>query len=319
MTETSASRAGERVAVRPLTESDLDAADAVLRSAFNTFVGVPDLFGDSDYVRTRFLAAPDTALAAEIDGELVGSNFVTSWGSFGLFGPLSVRPDFWERGVAHRLLDPTVELLDRWGVTHAGLFTFAHSPKHVALYNRYGFWPQYLTFIAAAPATGAPRAVDYLRFSAASAEDKHELLDKAAAVAGTALDGLDLRREIQAADAQGLGDTVLLFDGDLVGFAVCHTGPGSEAGTGVCYVKFGVVSTGSTAATTFDRLIDACFAYAAEVGAGTVMAGSNAARVGACRALSARGFRTQFQGVAMQRGNRPGFNRPDVYAIDDWR
>jgi hypothetical protein len=32
-----------------------------------------------------------------------------------------------------------------------------------------------------------------------------------------------------------------------------------------------------------------------------------------------RGFRTTIQGVAMQRPNEPGYNRADVYLIDDWR
>ena len=31
------------------------------------------------------------------------------------------------------------------------------------------------------------------------------------------------------------------------------------------------------------------------------------------------GFRTDIQGVAMQRYNEPGYNRSDVYLIDDWR
>ena len=45
--------------------------------------------------------------------------------------------------------------------------------------------------------------------------------------------GLDVEREIRAVDDQRLGDTVLLRDGSqLVGFAVCHCGAGSEAGSG---------------------------------------------------------------------------------------
>lgn len=43
------------------------------------------------------------------------------------------------------------------------------------------------------------------------------------------------------------------------------------------------------------------------------------ARQDACRRLAGRGYRTWLQGVAMQRPNEPGFNRPDAYVIDDWR
>ena len=48
--------------IRPMLADDLDAADRVLRLAFGTIRGLPDpgpAFGDRDYVRTRFQAAPD--------------------------------------------------------------------------------------------------------------------------------------------------------------------------------------------------------------------------------------------------------------------
>ena len=107
----------ENVNIRPLQESDLPQADRILRLAFGTFVGLPDpmtFLGDADVVRTRFLANPSGALAAEINGELVGSNFVTNWGSVGFFGPLSIRPDLWDRGVAKRLVESTINLFEEW-------------------------------------------------------------------------------------------------------------------------------------------------------------------------------------------------------------
>ncbi len=50
-----------------------------------------------------------------------------------------------------------------------------------------------------------------------------------------------------------------------------------------------------------------------------LVAGVNVARHEAYRALLARGHHTLVQGVAMHRGNEPGYNRPGVYALDDWR
>src|SRR5208283_5821718 len=99
--------AGAHVEVRPLTEADLDAADRVMRTAFGTYIGVPEpltVFGDAEYVRPRFAAEPGWAFAAELDGEVVGSIFAARWGSFGTFGPLSVREDLWDRGIARRLM-----------------------------------------------------------------------------------------------------------------------------------------------------------------------------------------------------------------------
>ena len=112
MTETVSLLSPERadVIVRDLRESDLTPADAILRSAFDTFTGVTSLFGDKDYVRTRWLADPGAAFAAEQDGQLAGTNFVTRWGTVGFFGPLSVRPELWDQGVASRLMQATVAL-----------------------------------------------------------------------------------------------------------------------------------------------------------------------------------------------------------------
>jgi hypothetical protein len=32
-----------------------------------------------------------------------------------------------------------------------------------------------------------------------------------------------------------------------------------------------------------------------------------------------RGFRTVIQGVTMHRPNQPGYSRPGLFALDDWR
>jgi hypothetical protein len=149
---------------------------------------------------------------------------------------------------------------------------------------------------------------------------RETLLGECRDVADSLYPGLDLTDEIRATDAGRLGDTVLLSGGDRIeGFAVCHVGARSEAGSGNCYVKFGAVRRGSGAAQTFERLLDACEAFAAASGAGTLVAGVNLAREGAYRALLARGFRAIIVGVAMQSANQPAYNVADVWALDDWR
>lgn len=72
-------------------------------------------------------------------------------GSVGFFGPITVHPDLWDRGIGKQLIAPAMECFDRWHVTHAGLFTFAQSPKHIGLYQHYGFLPRFLTAIMSKP------------------------------------------------------------------------------------------------------------------------------------------------------------------------
>ena len=142
------------VLIRPLRVEDLPAADAIRRLAFGTFLGLPDPMsfeGDASSVRTRYLADPTGCFAAELDGELVGTNFAVDWGSVGFFGPLTIHPDHWGRGIAQRLVEVVLEGFTRRGTRHVGLFTFAHSPKHLALYQKFGFWPRFTTAIMAKP------------------------------------------------------------------------------------------------------------------------------------------------------------------------
>jgi GNAT superfamily N-acetyltransferase len=305
--------------VRPLREDELPEADRIMRLAFGTFLGLPnplEFMGDGDYVRTRWAADPASALAAEVDGALVGTNFVTRWGSVGFFGPLSVVPSMWDRGVARALLRATMAVFDAWGVTHRGLYTFGDSPKHLALYQSYGFFPRFLTSILARPVSGESRG--WTTFS--SLEDRGQGLLEAADVTGSIFRGLDVRREIQAALDQGLGDTVLVHgDGALAAFAVCHVGAGTEAGTGSCYVKFGAARAGRLAAASFGRLLDACEGFAATRGASTIRLGVSTGRRGAYRQVLGRSYRAERIGVTMHAPDVDAYHHRDAYVIDDWR
>ncbi len=310
------------VRVRPLAAEDLAEADRICRVAFGTFLGMPEpekMFGDADMVRTRWRADPDAGLAAELDGRLAGSNFATNWGSVGFFGPLSVVPEYWDRAIAQRLLDATVELFAAWGTRHAGLFTFAQSAKHVGLYQKYGFWPRFLTAVMTSSVDPGFRSGS-VRLSGIGDGDLTGAMTAVGELTDAVYPGLDLSREIQAVRAQRLGDTVLIDDGaGLQGVAVCHVGAGTEAGSGACYVKFGAVRPGPDAEGMFGRLIDACHGLAAERGASVLVAGANAGRDRAWRVLAGRGFRRDFQGVTMHRPNEAGYSTSDSFVIDDWR
>jgi GNAT superfamily N-acetyltransferase len=310
------------VAVRPLTLDDVDVADRVMRIAFGTFLGAPDpiaVFGDAQYVRPRYHAAPSWAVAAELDGELVGSNFATRWGSFAFFGPLTVRPDLWDRGIAGRLMEPIMDLFDQWGVRQAGLFTFPHSPKHIGLYQKFGFWPQHLTSLMEKPIPAATETAKPSTLSAAAEGEREAVLSACRELTDQIYGGLDVSHEIVSTDAQQLGETVLLRDGtELGGFAVCHCGAG-EAGSATCFVKFAAARSGPGAPDRFERLIDACEQLATACGLERLVAGINTARHDAYRRLLARGYRTWLEGVIMQRPSEPGYCRPDAYVIDDLR
>jgi hypothetical protein len=217
---------------------------------------------------------------------------------------MTVRPDLWDRGIARRLLEPTVALFERWGTRHVGLFTFPHSPKHLGLYQTFGFWPGFLTPVMS-KAVGAQRdAAGWSGYNALPERERAGSLGACRELTDAIYPGLDLSGEIRAVAAQRLGETVLVGQGErLDGFAVCHCGPGTEAGAG----------------EACERLLDAWEGLAAARGLGRLVAGVNTARRKAYRGMLARGFRADLVGVAMARPDEPGYNRADVYAMDDWR
>jgi GNAT superfamily N-acetyltransferase len=311
------------IAIRPLEGRDVAEADRIFRLAFGTFLGLPNpesFMGDADLVGTRWWAAPSAVLGAYAGEELLGSNFAANWGSFGFFGPLTVRPDWWDRGVARRLLEPTMDLFARWGTRQAALFTFPDSPKHIALYERYGFRRQALTPVMAKAVGGAVGDGQWSTFSAIPRPGRAPMLTACRALTEAIYPGLDVQNEIRAICDQRLGDTVLVREGgELVAFAVCHQGAGSEAGSGISFIKFAAARPGHDAPGHFERLLAACEAQAQAHGSSQLVAGINVARAQAYQIMRRHGFETTFEGVAMHRPDAPGHNRPDCFVIDDWR
>jgi GNAT superfamily N-acetyltransferase len=308
------------IQVGPLKQSELEEAGRIVRLAFGTFLGLPspvEFMDDRDLVTPRWHSPHVKVLAARDGGRLVGSNVVTRWGSFGFFGPLTVLPEYWDRGVAKRLLESTMQIFDRWDVRHSGLFTFAQSPKHVALYQKFGYWPRYLTAIMTQTPAGA--GVAPVLLSAGKKTQRETAIEACRKLTDKIDKGLDLTGEIRAVLAQRTGDVVLTYARTVLdGFALCLIGPGSEGGEKVCYIKFAAARGGPGAGERLDKLLAACEAFAASRGA-SVEAGVNLAREHAYQRMRARGYRVEKQGVAMQRPHTEGFNRADAYVLDDWR
>jgi GNAT superfamily N-acetyltransferase len=312
----------QNIQVGPLRKNEVAEADRIVRLAFGTFLGVPDptsFMSDRDFMTPRLRSRHVKVIAAREGKRLIGTNVITRWGSFGLFGPLTVLPEYWDRGVAQRLLDVTMTVFDEWGVRHTGLFTFAASAKHVGLYQKFGYWPRYLTAVMTrTPEAGA--ATQPALLSALGKAERERAIQGCAKITHQIDKGLDLSDEIREVLAQRTGDVVFTpgRGGAPAAFALCLNGPGSEGGAKTCYVKFGAARGGAGAGERFEKLLDACDAFAVARGL-TIEAGVNLARQDAFQRMRARGYRVTTQGVAMQRPHAEGFNRADVWVIDDWR
>lgn len=311
------------VSIRPLGENELDNADQIFRTAFGTFLGLPDpaaFMSGAELVRARWHTDPAAFLAAEFDGTLVGSSYATNRGSFGFFGPVTVMPGLWDRGIGQRLVEATLELFGRWGTRHVALFTFPHSAKHIALYQKFGFWPRHLTAVMRKRVALTARDERLSLLSGLAEDERRQCLDSCSELSDAVYPGLDLRLEMKAVLAQRTGDILLLHERSrLDAFALVHCGPGSEAESGSCYVKFAACRPGQRADAAFARLISACERFAATRSLAWLVAGVNTARDVAYRAMLAAGYKPEILGVVMHRPNEPAYDREDVFVADDWR
>lgn len=315
------------IKVAPLKFDELAEADRIVRLAFGTALRLPnplEFMGDRSFVKPRWGLPNVKMLAARDGGRVVGSNVLTRWGSFGFFGPLTVLPEYWNRGVAQRLVEATMAGFGKWGLRHTGLFTFAESAKHIRLYQKFGYWPCYLTALMKhtprpRPVRQAPSADAPALLSSLSKTRREAALNACAQLTHGIEKGLDLGDEMRGALKRNTGDAVLIYTrGVLDGFAICLTGKGSEGGEKLCYIKFGAARGGAGAGLRFDRLLDACDDFALSRGV-EIESGVNMAREDAYRRMCSHGYRATMQGVAMQRPHEGGFNRAGVYVMDDWR
>lgn len=304
--------------VRPMREADLDAADRVVRLAFGTEFRLPDpmqFLGDGDLIRPRWRANPSGCLVAESGGGIVGSVTVLDWGSVAMLGPLSVHPDYWNQGVARLLLSAALQAAEAGGARLVQLFTHPNSPRHIRLYESGGFATQNLIAIMSKPVALQP-AAGFSVFSELPPDAQAAALQACRAMTGAVFDGLDLSVEIEAVRDQRLGDTVLLQRGGVVaGFAICHTGAGSDAGSAALGVKFGLAS----GEDEFLALLQSAEALAAQRRVARVQISVNHARRRAYDMIKARGYRCTLSGVAMRRPAADGYDTSDMLLVEEWR
>jgi GNAT superfamily N-acetyltransferase len=315
-----------QIKVGPLKRSELKEADRIFRVAFGTFIGLPhpsEFMGDRDLLMSRWHAPNVTTLAARDNGRLVGSNQLTRWGSFAFFGPLTILPEYWDQGIAQLLLKSTLGVFDKQRLRRTGLFTFAHSAKHVGLYQKFGYWPGYLTALmkhAPNPELMASNgAQQVILLSALKGDQREEAIAACMKLTERIDDGLDLSDELRNVLKRKAGEVLLTYTRkSLDGFALCFHGAGTEGGTKMCYIKFAASRGGPGSGERFSCLLNACDTFAASRGV-PIEAGINLAREDAYRRMRAHGYKAFAQGVSMQRPHAPGHNRGDVYVIDDWR
>ena len=187
--------------------------------------------------------------------------------------------------MAQRLLEATVKIFDGWGVRHTGLFTFAQSAKHVGLYQKFGYWPRYLTAVMTrTPAAGRVDAPALLW--AFTGSQRERPCRRARSSPARSIGDWISRVKSGPCRAAHRRRRVDLQARRLNAFAVCLNGPGSEGARRRVSSSSARPVAVRASGDRFDKLLDACKAFAASRGV-TVEAGVNLAREDAYRRMRA--------------------------------
>jgi GNAT superfamily N-acetyltransferase len=132
------------LALRELEPADADAAAAIV---YDAFAGIHDrhrfprdfpTLDAAAAVTSAFAAHPSIwGVVAEVDGRVVGSNFLDERGPIRGVGPISVAPGEQARGVGRRLMEAVLERGE--GARGVRLLQDAFNSQSLALYASLGF------------------------------------------------------------------------------------------------------------------------------------------------------------------------------------
>lgn len=304
------------VQIRPMRAEDCAAAGACMKKAF----GAHSSQGRFSNVSCRFKSAKSAFVAVNEQGEVIGSQFVTDWGSVAFRGPLSVDPEYQGWGVGQMLVEASNRLMAALDAKHHCSFSFPNSSLH-GTYAKHGMRPRFLSYLMQAPVCQIAPAAD---FKLASTEEIEQVVHQCKALSHHVYPNLDPTVEIRSVIRHELGDCIMVRSAnELDGFAVYHHGAGTEGGAGRMVVKVGMARDREG----FGALLDAVRARATELGVKSVGMGISTAQVVAVDQVFEKGFSTSAVGVNMEGdadinsdpATYNSFWRPDSFIIADLR
>ena len=324
------------IKIRRVRKGDLSKVRDVMEQAFGDFferqVGTRprQVFGGAQYVHHRWLMEPwGCFVAEEGDGKIVGAAVAVMWGTIGLVGPMAVLTNYQNQDIGQQLLTACQEFFDENKATLQGVCTYPYSPKHLILYQKFGYRPKGLVVITGKPLARreivhatrtAKPGLAIRRYSTLEEAKKKQAMQKIRRMTNAFWRGMDLGKEVEIVDGLTLGDTLLLEKGrEVIGFAVCHLPPNSEAPHGCAYVKFLAIDPRQKKPEHLHALLGAVEEMAGAAQLQRVVAPAYTYYWTAYQTLLERGYHVDFTMVRMKRGKQEDYEDPSDLVLDDWR
>ncbi|HEV8642706.1 MAG TPA: GNAT family N-acetyltransferase [Methylomirabilota bacterium] len=326
-----------KVQIRRVRKGDLSKVRDVIEQTFSDFLERQlgtrprQPFGGAQYVHHRWLMEPWGCFVAEEDqSKIVGAGLGVTWGAVGVLGPIAVLTNYQNQKIGQQLIQAVEDFFEENKVALHGCVTYPTSPKHLAVYHKFGYRPKGLMVVMSrvlerrdsrGSAPRPPKApLAARRFSTLEETKKKAALARFHRITNAVCRGLDLAKEVEIVDGLALGDTLLLERGrDLVGFAIYHTPGVSEAPAGALYVKYLALDPQQKRVEYLEQFIAALEDLGHELGIQRVILPVYTTYWTAYSTLLRGGYQVDFTMVRMQRGKQEGYEDPTHLVLDDWR
>jgi len=326
-----------KVHVRRVRKGDLSKVRDVIEQTFSDFLERQlgtrprQPFGGAQYVHHRWLMEPWGCFVAEEDPtKLVGAALGVTWGTLGLLGPVAVLTNHQNQKIGQQLIQAVQDFFDENRTVLQGCVTYPTSPKHLALYHKFGYRPKGLVAIMSRalerrngrPAVSRPAKMSLTvrRFASLEETKKKAALARFHRISNGICRGMDVGKEVEIVDGLALGDTVLLERGrELVGFAIYHTPGVSEAPLGALYVKFLAIDPQLKRVEFLEHFVTALEEVGQELGVQRVILPVYTRYWTAYSTLLRGGYQVDFTMLRLQRGKQEDYEDPTHLVLDDWR
>jgi GNAT superfamily N-acetyltransferase len=148
--------------IRPGTSEDAEACGLICYEAFDAIArahGFPSDFPSLEVavgLLSMLLSHPGFySVVAEVDGRVVGSNFLDERGPVVGVGPITVAPDRWDHGIGRVLMDDVLSRAAQHGAPGIRLLQTTYHNRSLSLYAKLGFVVRDLLCCLQGPPIGA--------------------------------------------------------------------------------------------------------------------------------------------------------------------
>lgn len=215
----------------------------------------------------------NASIVYELDGKVVGYNFIHLWGNFAWFGSFGVNPEYQGRGIGKELIRHTIKFLkEDIRISNIGLQTMPESGYNVGMYMSMGFKPLKLSLslIKQLEINNCSLYSSKYKVRIVDVSDESNYLmlkDKIMALSNKISHELDLSSQLYPIKYNDFGTVFVLEDNNEInGFALCHTKNIREFPSDCLEIKLLCINNTVDLTDALDSILNECVAYAKSIG-----------------------------------------------------